>query len=300
MAINVINNTKADPWIPEDIAQRALGKLEDNLYLAQNVARDTEFNVQNQGDKIIVGKRGTLSRNAKTAGSSVTFQNPTASKVEVSLDQHYEVTVNYDDIMKTQVDGRVSIDDGYMEDAILTLAEGVETDLAGLATGFSQTSGSQGVDVDEDAVLSLRKTLTQQKAPRSNRFLYLDPAQINVALKLDRFTAVEKYGPNASIAEGELGKIHGFRVFESNFVKAAGSPTTYYNIAMHKDAIILATRPIKPPNDPYVSVGYAAKDGLVMRVLKAWNSTYLCDQVTIDMLYGYSELRDEFGVQLLT
>jgi len=42
------------------------------------------------------------------------------------------------------------------------------------------------------------------------------------------------------------------------------------------------------------------ESGIVLRVLYAYNPTYLGVQVTMDVLYGVAELRDEAGIVVLS
>ena len=69
---------------------------------------------------------------------------------------------------------------------------------------------------------------------------------------------------------------------------------------MHRDAMILAMRPLPRPKAPGVKVAYAMKDGLMIRVVMSYNADQLADQVTIDTLFGVATLRSELGVTVLS
>ena len=43
-----------------------------------------------------------------------------------------------------------------------------------------------------------------------------------------------------------------------------------------------------------------AEDGIAIRVTMSYSPDYLGVQCTVDVLYGVAELRDEFGVVVLT
>jgi hypothetical protein len=43
-----------------------------------------------------------------------------------------------------------------------------------------------------------------------------------------------------------------------------------------------------------------AEDGIGLRVTMSYNADYLGVQVTVDVLYGFAELRDAFGVVVIT
>jgi len=298
---NTMGMTQGATFVPEIVANKALGLLEAELHLAKNVARHYEYTPAKEGDKVIVPKRGTLTANQKTSGNAVTLQNPTADSVEVELNQHWEVTFAVEDILRTNAQGGMEIDEGYIADAIQVLAEKIETSLSNLVTSLTGTRGTAGVDITDTVLRLCRGDLSTQRAPQSNRFLYLEPDQINVILGLDKFVNAEKYGSSMPVMEGEFGKVYGFRVFESLFTKAvAGSPTAKYNMAIHRDALVLASRPLKQPKGAGVTVGYVEKNGIVMRVLYSYNADQLADQITIDTLFGVAVLRPELGVKVLS
>lgn len=287
--------TQSANFIPEVWANAALGKLEAELNLAKNVARDFEYTPSKEGDTVHIAKRGTLQANQKTSGNAVTLQNPTATKVDVTLNQHFEVTFAVEDIAKAQANQDIMM--GYIEDAVLVLGEKIESALAALYSSLTgSTINSGGGDITEDDVLAARAALTNARAPRSDRFMYLDPSQVNALLKLERFTTPEKYGTGMPVQEGELGKIHGFRCFESLFVPSASSPATKSNIAMHRNAMVLAMRPLPEPKAPGAVATVIEKDGLGIRVVYSYNADQLADQVTLDILYGVGVLRSELGM----
>lgn len=293
--------TQGATFVPEIVANKALGMLEAELHLAKNVARHYEYTPAKEGDKVIVPKRGTLLAKQKTSGSAVTLQNPTADSVEVTLDQHWEVTFALEDILRTNAKGGMEIDEGYIADAIQVLGEKIETSLSNLVTSLSNTRGTVATDITDAVMLQCRGDLSDNRAPQSDRFLYLEPDQINAVLALSKFVNAEKYGSSMPVMEGEFGKIYSFRVFESLFTKTVtGSPTAKHNIAMHRNAMVLASRPLKQPKGAGVTVGYVERNGIVMRVLYSYNADQLADQITIDTLFGVATLRPELGVNLLS
>lgn len=294
MSTNIINPTQADSFIPEVWANRALTMLEAELHLAKNVARDSEFTTAKVGDKINIPKTGALTANQKVSGTAVTLQNPADDSVTVTLDQHYEVSFIVDDVLKAQANQDVM--DRYLSDAVIALAEKIEVSLAGLYGSLTGTAiNTGGGDIEDADLLSARSELTTNRAPRSNRFLYLAPDQINVMLKLDKFTSVAQYGSGQPVQQGEFGSIYGFRVFESLFVQSSGSPAVDNNLALHRDALVLAMRPLPQPKAKGVEYAVVDYQGLMLRVLYSYNAQELGDQLTIDALWGVNTLRSDLG-----
>lgn len=291
---NVINTSKADDFIPEVWANRALTKLKAELHLARNVARDSEYTPSKVGDIINIAKTGALTANAKVAGTAVTLQNPDSTGVNVTLNNHYEVSFIVDDVVKAQANQDVM--DRYIGDGVIALAEKIETTLASLygsLTAGTVNSGGGAFVIGD--IRSMRGNLSTNRAPQGDRFLYLSPDAINDVLSMGEFTDASKYGSAMPIQEGEFGKILGFRVFESLFTQSAGSPATSKNLYMHRDAMVLAMRPLPTPKAGGVKVAIAEYEGLMLRVVYSYNADQLGDQVTIDALWGVSTLRPELG-----
>ena len=152
--------------------------------------------------------------------------------------------------------------------------------------------------------MNVRKALVDAKAPKlAPKYLYLSSNAVNDLLALDRFTSVEKYGANTTIMDGELGKIHGFRCFESQNVQTSGSPSIYHCLAYTRDAMVLAMRPL-PVADAGMGVKQSvisdAQSGLGIRVSYTWNNDYLATEVTLDVLFGVAAMRSEHLIDFTT
>lgn len=305
-----ITSTQTAEITPEIIAQEALGVLRAKLFLARNVTKEmevvgnraTEFT--KMGKVITVPKLGTVSANAKSPNSDFVIQQPDMDGVQITVDQHWECTIGVDDYAQAIADR--NIEDTYLGDMITALAEKIEVKIAEQFDNFSNTpidATSADKDTIEQYVLQARKTLTDNRAPMDGRFGYWETGATNLLLQNGRFTEVAKYGSGVAIQEGELGKIHGFRSFESIFVPDdGGSPVKYKNALMHKRAICLAMRPLPVPRGAGVKVAVITdpESGLVMRALYSYNASKGFDQLTLDVLFGVGVLREELGVVVLT
>jgi len=298
---DTIDVTQGAAFIPEIVANEALGMLEAELHLAKNVARDSEYTPVKEGDVVNISKRGALTANQKLAGQPVTLQNPLATTVPVSINQHWEVSFLLEDITQTLANGKIQIKAGYIADAIQTLGEKIEALLAAKAANLTYQLGTAAVNITDTVLRASRTRLSNSRAPKTNRFLYLEPDQIDVILNLDKFVNAEKYGSSMPVMEGEYGRIYGMKVFESLFTQSNGaSPAGQMNMAFHRDALVLAMRPLVEPKVDGVQTAIVDKDGLMIRVIKSWNADYLGEQITIDCLFGVSTLRPEVGVRVLS
>ena len=300
MAVTDISNTEAANFIPELWANSALGKLGSFLNLARTVNRNFDTKPATYGDTIHIPKRGTLTAYEKAQNDSVTLQAPTATKVDISLDQHWEVSFIVEDIAAAQANQDIMA--GYVEDAVITLAEKIEVKLAALYASAGNDVNSSTALTDAK-MLEARKILVDEKLPKlAPKYGYFDSSAINDLLALDKFTRVEDYGGSGvPVMTGELGTIYGIKIFESQLVQTSGSPSTYHCMVYGPDAMVLAMRPLpKAPQGAGVNQAVISdpEAGLGIRVSYSWNQDALGMQVTLDTLFGVGVMRSEHLVDV--
>lgn len=292
-----ITVTEAAAFIPEIWAATALGRLRANTVMARLVNRNFDDEVAQFGDIIHIAKRGTLSVNNKVANTPVTLQTPSATNVDVTLNKHKEVSFLVEDIARAQA--RPDIIQGYIEDAIGVIAEEIDADLLALYSGFSTTpidatTGSGGVTTAD--IVAARRILNNAKAPMDNRYIVWHPDAEAEILEIEKFTSAQWDPTNVeALRRAAIGPKYGFEHYvDQQVVEATGEAK---NLAFHRDALVLVTRPL-----PLVPDGFGARsavmseDGVGIRVTWSYNPSHLGIQVTLDLLYGVAELRDEFGV----
>jgi hypothetical protein len=293
-----ITSTEAATAIATIIAAQALGHLKANTVLAMLVARDWDNEVATHGQVVKIQQRGALSVNDKSANTVVTLQTPSTTAYTVTLNKHKEVSFLLEDFAR--VLARPDLIGGYMEDGVKVLAEEIDEDLAALYSGFSQTINAT-TGLVEATFREGRRLLNAAKAPLSNRFAVLhEDAE-------KEFLGIEKVGnkdyerisslPDLKSAYG--GVFYGFDVFMDQ--KIAVATAQCKNLFFHRNAMVLATRPL--PNDGGqggVIQTTMSEDGIGLRVTMSYNPDHLGWQVTIDVLYGVAELRDNHGITVST
>jgi hypothetical protein len=291
-----ITITEAANFIPEIWAANALGALKANTVMARLVNRNFESVIQQQGDTIHIPQRGTLSVNTKTANAVVTLQTPTAATVPLYLNQHKEVSFIVEDIAAAQANQ--DIIGGYVRDAMMALAEDIDAALLGLYASFSATpidgtSGSGGIDAS--TVTEARRVLNAAKVPQEGRnIVWHEDAEAEL-LEVEKFTSSDFGDPGDAVREAIIGRKYGFSHFmDQQVVTALGEAK---NLAFHRDAIVLATRPLPaPPAGTGAQSAVMSEDGIGLRVIYAYNPSYLGMQVTLDILYGVAILRNNHAV----
>lgn len=297
MANTIQHPTHTSSHTPEVWAGRALGYLPKYLNLANTVTKDFDFDeIQRYGNKVNIPQRGNLSANSKTAGSDVKLQQPTDSKVEVTLDQHYEVTFSPEDVARAF--SKPQLLEGYMQDAAKVLAEKIEDSIAALYSSAGLTVDATGATSSTflSKLREARRKLITNKVPQTESlYAYMSEYAIEDMLNTNQLDTAEKAGSNRPLVEGAIARVAGFNVFESQMVNTSGSPATYHNMVYSSDGIVLVTRPL--PNDAE-SFGGARQTvvrdpqtGLSMRVTMSYNADALAPQITLDSLWGVSTLR---------
>ena len=282
--------------IPTIVAAEALGYLKNNTVLARLVARDWDNEVAQYGQTIKIGYPGSLSANDKTAETAITLQNPAASEYTVTLNKHKEISFIIDDLGRFVA--RPDWFTTYMEAAVSVLAEAIDGDIAALYSGFSQTIDASGGLAEANFRLA-QKYLNSAKAPQRQRYAVLHEDAIYEATGIERIVNRDYAESLGSLAaENLVGKFAGFEIFMDQGIKTA---TTQKNLFFHRNAMVLATRPLPAaPAGMGVVQSILDEDGIGLRVTVSYDHDYLGAKVTLDVLYGVAELRDNHGVVVST
>lgn len=305
-----VTPTTAAPFIPQVWAGQALGRIAGNLILASLVNRNWENEFKGVGATINIPRRGAVSVAQKAPGVAVTPQAPNDSTVQVVLDSHYVGAVLVEDITSAEVNQDVG--DGYVTDIAVALSEQIETSgLTKAYTGFTANAavGAAGTDASEALIRTVRKALVDAKVPQNMpRYAIWSTKDATALLGIQRLTEAQSLGfQDSSIREADLGKLFGVRHVESQYVVTTGAaPVDTHCIAFAPDALTLAMRPLKKPKGPgamsYTMGGPAgtAASGLGLRVTISYEGKDMGDLLTVDALWGWAVVRDEFGVHVHT
>lgn len=279
------------------IAAQALGYLKANTVMARLVARDWDTDVATHGQVIKIPYGGSLSVNDKAADTAVTLQTPSDAVYTVTLNKHKEVSFLIEDIGRALA--RPDWLTRYMEDGMMVLAEQIDGDLTALYSGLSQSINAT-VALGEDHFRTGRKLLNTAKAPMGQRYAVLHEDAEYEALGIERIINRDYAESLGSMAANAFtGRFMGFDIFMDQKVVVTGSECK--NLLFHRNAFVLATRPLPPaPANSGVVQTVMDEDGVGLRVTVSYNADHLGVQVTIDVLYGVAELRDSHGVTLRT
>lgn len=273
--------------------------LVGNLRMANLVVRDYQSGIFQKGDTVNVPLPPVLTANNIAETGSVSTQNPSPGNVQVRLNQHIEATFNIPDVLAAI--SNVDQMQQYLAPAVVALAERVETDLFALYPRFSVSVGSTGAAITEAVVDSADKALFDAKVPDGlQRFLALASTPYSTLRNLGRLSEAQTIGSGDAIVSGNVGTCKGFGVFRSQYATTLSGPI-YHGIAFVPQAMALVTRQLP---DVIAGSGAISRDinynGLSMKLVMSYNPTTLSQQFTIHMLYGVSQLRKEFGIDVIS
>lgn len=282
--------------IPTIVAAEALGYLKANTVLARLVRRVWEDQPRTKGQSIKIPFTGALTANDKAADTVVTLQTPSDTIATLTLNKHKEVSFLIEDI--GQVFARPDYLMAYMQDGLKVLAEQIDSDLAALYAGFSQTIDAT-LGLGEDDPREARRLLNAAKAPLADRHLVLHEDAEFEMLGIERVVNrdyAEALG--AAAANAFVTRFAGFNVFMDQKIAVAGGQCK--NLAFQRDAIAIGFAPLPLAPSDLVRQATMNEDGVGLRVTTSYSADHLGWQTTIDVLYGVVELRDNHGVVIST
>jgi len=295
-ANTIAADTEGAAFIPEVWANRVLGRLHARCPMIGAVTRDFSEDLASEGDTVHIQKRGTLTTYDKTANTSVTLQNPTATQVDCKLDNHKEVSFLVEDVAEAQAN--VSILDGYITDGADAIIEDIEDNLTDLysSAGTNVTWDTTDDESKLNSIIACRTAIVVDgEAPAMEpRYLIVRDSAVDF-LGVTEFTSSDYVAGDRAIQSGEVGRIAGFTVKESGKIETSVSPSGTYRMALAQGAIALVTRRLpNPPANTGVRAATVSNDGVGVRVLYGYSMEYLGMQITCDILFGSCILRPEW------
>lgn len=285
--------------IPQIWAQESLDNLFANMVMANLVHRDFEGEFASKGETVNTRRPSTFVAN--DMGAAITIQDATAQNVAVKLDKWKEVSFALSDKDLTlAMSDLIPI---YVAPAMEALAQQIDTDLLALYTDITASVGTAGTDADKALVLAARGALNEAKAPTRDRRLVLSAKDENALIGLPEFSSAEKVGDNGTaMREASLGRIYALDTFmDQNVITTGSAPVSTHNLAFHKNAFALVTRPLaKPVEGTGANVSVVNYKGIGLRVAIAWDINKKQHIVSIDVLYGVKTLDERLAVRVLS
>lgn len=275
-----IGATAANVFRPNIWAKETLMFLKENLVLVPLV-KHYDADVKAGGQTLEIPNVSAISANLKQQNTVVTLNYNTETKTTITLDQHYESSFIVEDLVKVQ--STYDLRSDYTKAAAYAIAEKMDGILATAMTSAFTGYGAYGTALNDDLILTVNRYLSENKAPRSERYIVVHPkgeAELLAIDKYVRYDALGVGGDQNSIKNGKIGEIYGAQVFMSqNLVYLDTATDEYSSLFFHKEAFAIAIQ-MEP------------------RTQAQYKQEYLGWMVTVDVLFGLKELRDGLGFVL--
>lgn len=290
---NQMTITTGDVFIPEIWSRKTQRAVESTLVLANLVLRfDDELT--DGGDLLRVPMVSNLTANAKAANTQVTLNAPTENQFTMNINRHFEASYLVEDRLKAQ--SKYNLMEQYSGKAGYAIGQRIDSDIAGLYSGLSQTVGNSTTDITDANIVRGIQYLDDADAPQTDRYFVIKPAGLAHLRLIDKFSRFDALGisPNPASGAGGLanygsvvrrvgpngfvGVVYNVEVYMStNLTEESGTSDTIHNLLFQKEAFALGMQ--RKPRTQF-----------------QYKQEYLGTLATTDALWGFAEYRDTFGV----
>lgn len=259
-------------FIPEIWSGKLLEKFYATTVLAAISNTQYEGEIKNQGDKVHIRTRPTITIRDYQSGQTLLVERPSSNMVDLTIDKGKYFNLILDDVMDVQSD--LNLMNLWSEDAAEQLKITIDTDVLtallgqavaanrGTAAGAKSASinlGATGsplvvvarnpaagqVEVT-DLIVRLGQVLDEQNIPETGRWIVM-PAWFSSKIKMSELRDAALTGDGTSmLRNGKLGMIDRFTVYSSNLLPsgvAAGLASGEWAIyAGHSHSLTFATQ----------------------------------------------------------
>jgi len=269
-----VSKTPAGAFLPDVWSKEVLMFVKKNLVLLPLV-KHYDADVSSSGQTLEIPNVSSISANLKAANTVVTLNYNTETKTTITLNKHYESSFVIEDIVKVQAAYDLRSD--YTQAAAYAIAEKVDSNIATDMTSTFTKYGAPGTAINDTVILAVNRYLSENKAPRTDRSLVVHPKGEAELLAIDKFVRYDALGTGEAISSGKLGTIYGVDVFMSQNLVYLDTATDEYNhLLFHKESWAVAMQ-MEP------------------RTQAQYKQEHLGWLVTVDVLYGHTQLRSGFG-----
>lgn len=239
-----------------------------------------------------------MTANSKTVATAVTLNQPTETKITLSVNQWYEVSFAIEDREAAQVKHSYYLQEKYAMNAGYTMAKKLEVALASLFAGFSTTVGASTTNLADSEIRAAINALESVGIDTTTDVaFFVSPAVFWKQIQnIDKFSLAINSPVNDPTAKTPKATLYGIPVYVSNNIQYVSGTTGRANALAHRDALHFATSPLGSGG----SMGSSMTGKYGVRVQSHYIPEYLSTVTTADLLYGVVENRDNAGVCIYT
>jgi hypothetical protein len=269
------NPAYSGTFIPEIWSGKLIEKFYATTVLAAISNTDYEGLIKNQGDKVIIRTRPTITIRDYTIGQSLLVERPSGNIVEFDIDKGKYFNTILDDVHEIQSD--MNLMSMWSDDAAEQMKIVIDTDVLtgllnqavaqnrGTAAGVKSASINLGATTTPlvlvarnpaagqvevvDLIVRMGQVLDEQNIPETGRWIVI-PAWVASRIKMSELRDASLTGDAQSmVRNGRLGMVDRFTIYSSNLLPsgvAAGLAAGEWAIyAGHAHALTFATQMTK-------------------------------------------------------
>lgn len=275
-----------DVYIPEIWGEKINDFFKKKLRMG-SFFTDRSGELAGGGDTLYTPGITEMTTNAKANGSQVTLQSPTETRVTLVVNTWVETSFLVEDDIAAQWKQSYALQSRYARNAAYSVARALDTALAALIAGFSQSVGTAGTAITDAVVRSAIATLDANDVDLDECAFIMHPNAVwNEIQGIDKFSLVQNTAGADPVMQGHVGMLYGYPVMTSTNLATNGGGG-FENCFAHPDALHFAT----------ASLSGAGAMGI--RVQSNYIPEYLGTLTTADIKYGVIENRDDSGVRIL-
>ncbi len=262
-------------FIPEIWSGKLIEKFYATTVLAAIANTDYEGEIKNQGDKVNIRTRPTVTIRDYTAGQTLLVERPSSNIVSLTIDKGKYFNTILDDVHDIQSDMNLMSlwSDDASEQMKITIDSAVLLALLGTAAAANRgtTAGAKSASINlgvtgtpvtlvarnptagqvevVDMLVRLGQVLDEQNIPETGRWVVV-PAWVAARIKMSELRDASLTGDAQSILRnGRLGMVDRFTIYSSNLLAsgvAGGLAAGEWAIfAGHAHALTFATQMTK-------------------------------------------------------
>lgn len=241
-----------------------------------------EGEISGYGDKVVINNRPDITINDYQVGTSLSYQVPTPSTVELPIDRAKYFAFQVNDVVAHQSQPKLM--DMFSDDASMQMKISIDSSvLLGTATkqgiwndvpaanqgatagaisgGYNLGTATAPVTLTAANVLAtltaLAGVLDEQNIPETDRWLVIDPLTRQILMQSNLAQAQFMGDDKSMVRNGKIGMIDRFTVYVSNQLPKAAAAQDYFGaaaagtakrrliLAGHKSAVTFASQMTK-------------------------------------------------------
>lgn len=263
---------------------------------------DVSDAVANRGNIVAVPVAPNVTSRLLTDGSASVLDDDTGSTVNVTLNRHRYSKFSMTSVERA-LDGDTS-NEMLVRSRVDSILNGLEEDLLSIATSSFTTNtavGTYNSAITEANFATCVQTLLDQRAPGPLTALIRSGTNAWGALsQIANFANAQVTGAATGVMADENygnGRIfHSCRCFLTQALPKSG--TSIDNLMFDRSAIAMAIRPLPLPSAGANAMNVTDPEtGITFQLLQQWDGSRFADEIAVRFLYGYSVVKDAYGIQ---